>query len=161
MLRIDREPPPADLALRPRREQCRCLSSWVANVAQTADGIRWLAARAADSSPAVVTQDAPTLGPSSRPVRGEALGLAFASMVADVDRRLALGRARYGVELHTDSGRDLLVDAYQEALDGYLYRCAAMMEATEGTARHRLLRELVLRARVDCAMLRDLMGSTP
>src|SRR5882724_2434431 len=46
----------------------------------------------------------------------------------DMRERDELGRARYGTPLTTNNGRDPLVDAYQEMLDGVAYLKAAWLE---------------------------------
>lgn len=40
---------------------------------------------------------------------------------ADMEERDLLGKARYGVRLQPHNGRNMLVDAYQEALDLAVY----------------------------------------
>lgn len=42
-------------------------------------------------------------------------------VVVDVLARKAMGLAKYGTRLQADNGRDALVDAYQELLDGACY----------------------------------------
>ena len=42
-------------------------------------------------------------------------------LVADMKARDAQGRAKYGVPLTADNGRDHLLDSYQELLDGAVY----------------------------------------
>lgn len=42
-------------------------------------------------------------------------------MTRDLMARAEMGRAKYGVMLHTCNGRDALMDAYQEALDLVMY----------------------------------------
>lgn len=44
-----------------------------------------------------------------------------AALVADMRERDRIGRERYGTPLQAHNGRDALVDAYQEALDGTVY----------------------------------------
>jgi hypothetical protein len=52
---------------------------------------------------------------------------AHSHVIDDMRQRDAMGRARYGVPLTADNGRDHLVDAYQEALDLLVYLVAAEM----------------------------------
>lgn len=49
-------------------------------------------------------------------------------VVVDMRERDRLGRERYGTPLTADNGRDQLVDAYQEMLDGVVYLRAALQE---------------------------------
>jgi hypothetical protein len=49
-------------------------------------------------------------------------------VVADMQARDQLGRERYGVPLQPHNGRDVLVDAYQEALDHCVYLRQAISE---------------------------------
>lgn len=53
---------------------------------------------------------------------------AAAHAEADMRERDRLGRERYGTPLTAGNGRDQLVDAYQEMLDGAVYLRAAMQE---------------------------------
>ena len=49
-------------------------------------------------------------------------------VVADMKARDAEGRRKYGVPLQPHNGRDVLVDAYQEALDLCVYLRQAIYE---------------------------------
>lgn len=49
-------------------------------------------------------------------------------VIADMQERDQVGRARYGTPLQTHNGRDPLVDAYQEALDLVVYLRQAIEE---------------------------------
>jgi hypothetical protein len=49
-------------------------------------------------------------------------------VVADMNARDAEGRRKYGVPLQPHNGRDVLVDAYQEALDLCVYLRQAIYE---------------------------------
>lgn len=49
-------------------------------------------------------------------------------VVADMQERDRVGRARYGTPLQAHNGRDALVDAYQEALDLVVYLRQAIEE---------------------------------
>jgi hypothetical protein len=51
-----------------------------------------------------------------------------ARLVEDIRARDAEGRRKYGVPLQPHNGRDMLVDAYQEALDLVVYLRAAQEE---------------------------------
>mgnify|MGYP003110180468 CR=1 FL=1 len=76
-------------------------------------------------------QPDPVLTERSRPVRADLnIGVAGGNpgLLQDLLDRLALGEQRYGVELHSYCGRDLLRDAYEEALDGYIYLNAYLSE---------------------------------
>ncbi len=50
------------------------------------------------------------------------------NVVNDLRARDKLGRERYGTPLTVNNGRDQLVDAYQELLDGAAYLRAAWLE---------------------------------
>lgn len=50
------------------------------------------------------------------------------NVVNDMRARDKLGRERYGTPLTVNNGRDQLVDAYQELLDGAAYLRAAWLE---------------------------------
>ena len=54
-------------------------------------------------------------------------------VIADIEDRKALGIQRYGTLLHPHNGRDMLQDAYEEALDlcVYLRGCIAERDASE------------------------------
>jgi hypothetical protein len=49
-------------------------------------------------------------------------------VIADMWRREAVGRARYGTPLQGHNGRDALRDAYEEALDLCVYLRQAIYE---------------------------------
>lgn len=49
-------------------------------------------------------------------------------VVADMGKRDAVGRERYGVPLQPHNGRDALRDAYEEALDLAVYLRQALYE---------------------------------
>jgi len=49
-------------------------------------------------------------------------------VISDMHDRLALGIKRYGVGLQPENGRDMLKDAYEEALDLCVYLRGAMYE---------------------------------
>jgi hypothetical protein len=49
-------------------------------------------------------------------------------VVADMTARDAEGRRKYGVPLQPHNGRDVLIDAYQEALDLCVYLRQAIYE---------------------------------
>jgi hypothetical protein len=50
------------------------------------------------------------------------------AVLADLTARAEVGKAKYGVYLETENGRDALVDAYQEACDLVMYLKQALME---------------------------------
>lgn len=52
-------------------------------------------------------------------------------VVADMEERDRLGRKRYGRPLETHNGRDALVDAYQEVLDGIVYLRQSLEERND------------------------------
>lgn len=52
-------------------------------------------------------------------------------LIQDMEAREALGRARYGTVLCLRNGRDMAVDAYQEALDLCVYLKGAALEEQE------------------------------
>ena len=49
-------------------------------------------------------------------------------VVDDIIKRLDLGIERYGTGLQADNGRDMLLDAYEEALDLCVYLRGMMYE---------------------------------
>lgn len=53
------------------------------------------------------------------------------NVVNDMHARDKLGRERYGTPLTANNGRDQLVDAYQELLDGAAYLRAAWLEGRQ------------------------------
>lgn len=53
------------------------------------------------------------------------------NVLNDMIARDKLGRERYGTPLTTNNGRDQLVDAYQELLDGAAYLRAAWLEGAQ------------------------------
>jgi hypothetical protein len=55
-------------------------------------------------------------------------------VLADMAERDQVGRERYGTPLQAHNGRDALVDAYQEYLDGSAYLRQAAEESTPGAA---------------------------
>lgn len=63
-------------------------------------------------------------------------------VVADMQARDHIGRARYGTPLQAHNGRDALRDAYEEALDQAVYLRQAIVERSDIAAeRDRLLVE--------------------
>lgn len=69
------------------------------------------------------------LDPFSQPSPGFSGGPAIWSLViADMQKRDEIGRARYGVPLQPHNGRDALIDAYAEALDLCAYLRQALYE---------------------------------
>ncbi len=56
--------------------------------------------------------------PSPRPESGQPI---WPLVIADMEERDRVGRAKYGTPLCSGNGRDALVDAYQEALDLAVY----------------------------------------
>ena len=57
-------------------------------------------------------------------------------VLADMRERDAVGRQRYGTPLTAGNGRDHLVDAYQELLDGCVYILSALDEHGVGLMTH-------------------------
>ena len=56
-------------------------------------------------------------------------GIPFAKLVSrDIDARMDLGKQIYGTELRSHNGRDSVLDAYQECLDGLVYIRQAIYE---------------------------------
>ena len=56
-------------------------------------------------------------------------GVPFAKTVSrDIDARMDLGKQKYGTELRSHNGRDSVLDAYQEVLDGMIYIRQAIHE---------------------------------
>ena len=56
---------------------------------------------------------------------------ALAAVIADMRSRDKFGFDKYGVRIQPRNGRDNLVDAYQEILDGAVYFRSAVYEAAE------------------------------
>lgn len=50
-------------------------------------------------------------------------------VAADIAKRGELGKQRYGTKLQPHNGRNMLLDAYEEALDLVVYLKGALMEA--------------------------------
>ncbi len=69
--------------------------------------------------------DQPPPVPNDRPAVWELV-------IADMQDRDRVGRARYGTPLQPHNGRDALVDAYQEALDLVVYLRQAIEERARG-----------------------------
>ena len=70
------------------------------------------------NNPAVTPQPAPKAGREK----------VLPAVISDLEARAEIGKEKYGVELHTDNGRDPLLDAYQEALDLVMYLKQALLE---------------------------------
>lgn len=49
-------------------------------------------------------------------------------VIKDLEERMQLGIQRYGTLLQANNGRDMLLDAYQEALDLAVYLKGALVE---------------------------------
>jgi hypothetical protein len=49
-------------------------------------------------------------------------------VIADIESRKALGIKKYGTLLQSGNGRDMLLDAYEEALDLVIYLRGALDE---------------------------------
>jgi len=45
----------------------------------------------------------------------------LAGVLTDLERRSKEGEKKYGTQLHTNNGRDALIDFYQEILDAIVY----------------------------------------
>jgi len=96
-------------------------------------------ARAVFGLPAITDQPPPTgNGPEVWPLviaeveNFRRLGrLSAALILADMRERDRIGRERYGTPLRAGNGRDALVDAYQEHLDGLVYMRQAIEEGNE------------------------------
>lgn len=71
----------------------------------------------------------PTTGPATLQQRAGVGDIdVWPLVLADIAERDAFGRAKYGVPLRANDGRDTLVDAYQEALDLVVYLRKAIEE---------------------------------
>lgn len=68
--------------------------------------------------------DATTQQP--QPKRGQDVVLLY--VVEDMRQRAEMGKAQYGTYLETFNGRDMLWDAYTEALDMCMYLRGAILE---------------------------------
>ena len=62
-------------------------------------------------------------------------------VICDMQSRDDLGRQRYGTPLQANNGRDMLVDAYEEALDLVVYLRAAIAERDTRAARIAVLEQ--------------------
>lgn len=49
-------------------------------------------------------------------------------LIKDIEARAAMGEQQYGRRLHTENGRNAMIDAYQELLDGAIYAYQAHLE---------------------------------
>jgi len=78
-------------------------------------------------------------------------------LLAQLATRVALGRAKYGVELHTHDGRDPWLDANEEILDllQYLARLALAGHLPPDTYRYLLTLTTTLWAGLDHAQRRE------
>ena len=86
-------------------------------------------------------------------------------VIADMQARDAEGIRKYGTPLQTHSGRDALVDAYQEALDLAVYLRQCIEERSEAIAKLEGIRDALpepgfayTRRRLD-EIVRDLRGA--
>lgn len=59
-------------------------------------------------------------------------------VIADMDVRDHVGRARYGMPLQAHNGRDALVDLYQELLDAVVYMRQVIEERKSPSLEHSL-----------------------
>ena len=50
------------------------------------------------------------------------------AVIADMEARKVLGLERYGTLLHTDNGRDMMQDLYEELLDACCYIKGVLLE---------------------------------
>lgn len=57
--------------------------------------------------------------------------IVWIEVVKDLKVRAAFGFKKYGTELKTNNGRNALVDAYQEQIDGLLYTKQLILEREE------------------------------
>lgn len=77
-------------------------------------------------------------------------------VIADMAERDRLGRERYGTPLTTNNGRDHLVDAYQELLDGAVYLKAAWLEGAQVRDAYYVQLDVITKIR----MMLDARGAT-
>jgi len=84
----------------------------------------------------LVTRDVEVGFPHLEPER-------IATVLSDMSERDRVGRARYGTPLQANNGRDPLVDACQELLDGAVYLRQAIVEAPPSPALNMLYRRLL------------------
>lgn len=70
------------------------------------------------------------------------------NVLNDMSERDQVGRERYGTPLTTDNGRDHLVDAYQELLDGAVYLRAAWLEGAQVRDTYYALLDAVMKTRL-------------
>jgi hypothetical protein len=64
--------------------------------------------------------------PEPMPTKGKTA--IYPLVIDDIEARAKVGKAKYGVKLHSHNGRDALMDAYQEAIDLVLYLRQAIEE---------------------------------
>lgn len=63
-----------------------------------------------------------------KPERSKSSQSVTDAVIADLHARREYGVGKYGVELLTFNGRDVLLEIYQEQLDALLYTKQALME---------------------------------
>lgn len=59
-----------------------------------------------------------------------------AHLRVDLEKRAKIGMDTYGEELHTENGRDALLDLYEELLDAYQYSYQLVLEADPAESRN-------------------------
>jgi hypothetical protein len=93
------------------------------------------------------SQAMPKLSDKSKPVKPfvvEMLGLSFDDPLnLKLAERSALGKKRYGMELHSFNGRNPVKDFIEEIVDGIQYCGQAMMETDDPIERQVLFRSLM------------------
>jgi hypothetical protein len=81
--------------------------------------------------------------PQPKPMSEEGSTLVLPHVLADLQARADWGLAKYQTYLHTNNGRDALVDLYQELLDAVMYVKQALLERESTTDKLTRLRTLV------------------
>lgn len=73
--------------------------------------------------------------------------MGFVSIAEDIEARIRLGEKKYGTRLKSHNGRDAMLDAYQEILDGINYSKQLVIEGRDGGALFDALVELAVYVR--------------
>lgn len=81
--------------------------------------------------------------PQPRPIAEEGSALVLPHVLADLQARADWGLAKYQTYLHTNNGRDAMVDLYQELLDAVMYIKQALLERESTTDKLTRLRTSV------------------
>lgn len=72
-------------------------------------------------------------GDQPLPVKNDALDIQ-SQVIADIEARREVGIQRYGTALQPNNGRDMLRDAYEEAMNLTIYLKGCLVERDGGAA---------------------------